>query len=84
MSREQCQKLKQHLSPLHFLGRHDDDAGVLLEDHPPKVGDGVLQAALCGDVALLHLSVVAFSIQLRLSEENTEKKRKRITYHVTT
>jgi len=42
-----------YLSPLHLLGRHDNDPRVLLEHHPPEVTDGVLQAALRGDVALL-------------------------------
>lgn len=55
-----------HLAPLHLFGGHDDDPGVLLKHHPPEVADGVLQAALGGDVALLPLGVVTLHVQLRL------------------
>lgn len=58
-----------HLAPLHLFGGHDDDPGVLLKHHPPEVADGVLQAALGGDVALLPLGVVALHVQLRLHAE---------------
>ena len=55
-----------HLSPLHLLGCHDNDSWVLLKHHPPEVTDGVLQTALSGDVALLHLCAVTLWVQLRL------------------
>lgn len=55
-----------HLSSLHLFGRHDDDPRVLLEHHPPEVADGVLQAALGGDVALPGLGAVTLQVHLRL------------------
>lgn len=60
------QKCAAHLPPLHLLGGHDDDPGVLLKHHPPEVADGVLQTALSSDVALLPLGAVALHVQLRL------------------
>lgn len=61
-----------HLSPFHFFRGHDDDSRVLLKHHPPEVTDGVLQAALRGDVAPLQLGVVALSLDIRLG--TTKKK----------
>ena len=57
-----------HLPSLHLFRGHDDDARVFLKHHPPEVTDGVLQAALSGNVALLHLGAVTLRVQLRLHE----------------
>lgn len=59
------------LSSFHLFGRHDDDPRVLLKHHPPEVTDGVLQAALSSDVALLQLVTVALQVQLRLQTSRT-------------
>ncbi len=55
-----------HLSPFHFFRGHDDDSRVLLKHHPPEVTDGVLQAALRGDVAPLQFGIVALCLGFRL------------------
>lgn len=68
-----------HLPSLHLFGGHHDHPGVLLEHHAPEVTDGVLQAALRGDVALLHLGAVALLVLLRLRrhERTRAQKQKR-------
>lgn len=38
-----------HCSLLHQLCEHDNDWGVVLRHHPPKVNHCVLQGALCHD-----------------------------------
>ena len=43
-----------HLSLLGEFGCHDDDAAVLIPDHPPEIDDGLRQATLGGNVRLLH------------------------------
>lgn len=47
-------------SPLHLLGRHDDDVSILLIHHLPEVVHRVLQAALGGneDFTLLYMPPV--------------------------
>lgn len=59
-------EVRTHLPSLHLFGGHHDHPGVLLEHHAPEVADGVLQAALRGNVALLHLGAVALLVLLRL------------------
>lgn len=66
-----------NLSSLHLFGGHYNDARVLLKHHPPEVTDGVLQAALSGDVALLHLGAVTLRVQLRLGAARTRTHTKR-------
>lgn len=70
-----------HLSPFHFFRGHDDDSSVLLKHHPPEVTDGVLQAALRGDVAPLQFGIVALSLDFRL--EITKKKVTTQTFSIT-
>ena len=64
-----------YLPSLHLFGGHDNDSRVLLKHHPPEVTDGVLQAALSGDVALLQLGAVNLVVQLRLhGDKQTESQ----------
>lgn len=42
--------LVTHSSFLHQVGDHDDDADVLLPDHPPEVLSARPQRTLSGDV----------------------------------
>lgn len=68
-----------YLPSLHFLGCHDDDSGVLLEHHPPEVADGVLQAALRSNVALLRLCVVALHLNFRLKTKHLFRQGREVT-----
>ena len=53
-----------HLPSFHLLGRHDDNSGVLLPDHPPEVHDGIFEAALRGNVAFLLLAAVVHPLDI--------------------
>lgn len=77
--------VRTYLPSLHLFGGHHDHPGVLLEHHAPKVADGVLQAALRGDVALLHLGAVALLVLLRLQRHNrtrAQKHKRSVPLHV--
>lgn len=58
-----------HLSSFYFFGCHDNDMGIFLINHLPKIIDGILKAALRCNVVFTVISTFSI-LQVHVDKEN--------------